>query len=171
MRTLAKALVIVAVLAVLATGASAQTASRQAVVSVDNYTVTVGQEFTVPVRIAGVSNLYGYDVRLPHDTAMLQGVRVDHGGFLNQPWYVMRNGFYAYSGRGCAGYCAWYALTSLQPALPVSGSGTLVYVTYRALQPGVVTLQPWVELGAPNGTLIPVTVQGGTVTVVANTKE
>lgn len=162
---------ILIVLAVLATGASAQTSNKQAVVSVDSVTVTVGQEFTVPVRITGVSNLYGYDVRLPHDTALLQGVRVDHGGFLNQPWYVIRNGFWQYNGRGCAGYCAWYALTSLNPALPKSGNGTLVYVTYRALQPGVVTLQPWVEIGAPNGTLIPVTVQGGTVTVLASDKD
>lgn len=159
---------ILIVLAVLATGASAQSiGSQPALVSVDSVTVTVGQEFTVPVRITGVSNLYGYDVRLPHDTAILQGVRVDHGAFLNQPWYVIRSGFYAYGGRGCVGYCAWYALTSLNPARPASGNGTLVYVTYRALAPGVVTLTPWVELGAPNGTLIPVTVQGGTATVVA----
>jgi hypothetical protein len=166
-KNLTKVLAILIVLAVLATGASAQSVSTQpALVSVGNITVAVGQEFTVPVRITGVSNLYGYDVRLPHDTAMLQGVRVDHGGFLNQPWYVIRNGFYAYGGRGCVGYCAWYALTSLNPALPKSGNGTLVYVTYRALQPGTVTLNPWVQLGAPNGTLIPATVQGGTVTVV-----
>lgn len=161
---------IVLVLAVLATGASAQ-GSKTAVVSVSNFTVTVGQEFTVPVRITGVSNLYGYDVRLPHDRTLLQGVRVDHGNFLNQPWYVIRNGFWAWNGAGCNGYCAWYALTSLRPALPVSGSGTLVYVTYRALQPGVVTLNPWVQMSAAGGVPIPATVQGGTVTVVANTKE
>lgn len=170
MKTLAKVLAIVLVVAVLATGASAQ-GSKTAVVSVDNYTVTVGQEFTVPVRITGVSNLYGYDVRLPHDRAILQGVRVDHGGFLNQPWYVIRRGFWAYNGRGCAGYCAWYALTSLNPAAPVSGSGILVYVTYRALQPGTVTLTPWVELATPFGGMIPVVVQGGTVTVAAHSKE
>jgi hypothetical protein len=169
-RTLAKALAIVMILAVLATGASAQTGSRPAFVSVDGLTVTVGQEFTVPVRITGVRDLYGYDVRLPHDTAMLQGVRVDHGNFLNPPWFVVRNGFWTWNGAGCNGYCAWYALTSLNPALPVSGNGTLVYVTYRALQPGATTLQPWVQLSTRNGIEIPATVRGGTVTVVA-TKE
>ena len=171
-KNLTKTLAILIVLAVLATGASAQSiGSRPALVSVDNYTVTVGQEFTVPVRITGVRDLYGADVRLPHDTALLQGVRVDHGAFLNQPWYVIRNGFYSWGGPGCNGYCAWYALTSLNPALPKSGNGTLVYVTYRALQRGVVTLTPWVQLGAPNGTLMPATVQGGTVTVLASDKD
>lgn len=172
MRTLTKVLAIVMVLAVLATGASAQSiGNRPALVSVDNYTVTVGQEFTVPVRITGVSNLYGYDVRLPHDTAILQGVRVDHGNFLNPPWFVVRNGFWAYNGAGCNGYCAWYALTSLRPALPVNGNGTLVYVTYRALQPGTVTLQPWVQLSAAGGIEIPATVRGGTVTVLTSDKD
>ena len=172
MKLLARVLAILIVVAVLATGASAQDIStRPALVSVDNYTVAVGQEFTVPVRIAGVSNLYGYDMRLPHNTAMLQGVRVEHGNFLNQPWYVIRNGFWQWSGPGCNGYCAWYALTSLNPALPVSGSGTLVYVTYRALQPGTVTLNPWVQLSAAGGIPIPATGQGGTVTVIDSSKD
>ena len=162
-------LVVLLAVLVLATSVSAKAAPTTVVV--DNYVVTVGQEFTVPVRITDVLNLYGYDVRVPHDRAMLQGVRVDHGGFLNQPWFVIRNGFWAWNGSGCNGYCAWYALTSLRPALPTSGNGTLVYVTYRALQPGVVTLQPWAQLSAPGGVPIAVTTQGGTVTVLASDKD
>lgn len=156
-------LVVLLAVLVLATSVSAKAAPTTVVV--DNYVVTVGQEFTVPVRIANVANLYGYDVRVPHDTAMLEGVRVDHGNFLNQPWFVVRNGFWTWNGDGCGGYCAWYALTSLNPALPVSGNGVLVYVTYRALAPGVVSLTPWVELATIDGELIPVTVRGGTVAI------
>lgn len=162
-----KLTVVLGILIALMMFASIASADGGATVSVANYTVTIGQEFTVPVRIEKVNNLYGYDVRLPHDTAMLQGVRVDHGGFLNQPWWVIRNGFWTWGGPGCNGYCAWYALTSLRPAGPISGNGTLVYVTYRALQPGVTTLQPWAQLSAAGGIPIPVTVQAGTVTVVA----
>lgn len=155
--------VLLAVL-VLATSVSAKAAPTTVVV--DNYVVTVGQEFTVPVRIANVANLYGYDVRLAHDTAMLQGVRVDHGGWL-VPGFVIRMGFYEWAGPGCNGYCAWYAMTQLRPALPVSGSGTLINVTYRAVAPGVVTLQPWAQLSAAGGIPIPTMTQSGTVTVVA----
>lgn len=155
---------VVLVLALLPAVVSAGTAP--AVVSVESYTVQVGQEFTVPVRIAGVRDLYAYDVRLPHDRAILQGVRVDHGGWLI-PGFVIRQGFYEWGGPGCGGYCAWYAMTQLRPALPVSGSGVLINVVYRAIAPGVVTLQPWAQLSAAGGIPIPATLQGGTVTVVA----
>ena len=160
-----KILLVVLVLLAMAVPASAQGVSRSAVVGVDDVTVVVGQEFTVPVWVHGVSNLYAFDVRLPHDRAILQGVRVDHGGWL-VPGFVIRQGFYEWNGSGCGGYCAWYAMTQLRPALPVSGNGVLVYVTYRALAPGVVSLTPWVELATRDGELIPATVRGGTVTVL-----
>ena len=70
MKALTKTLVILLVLALLPAVVSAGTAP--AVVSVDSVTVTVGQEFTVPVRITGVSNLYGADVRLVYDPAVQQ---------------------------------------------------------------------------------------------------
>ena len=148
------------VLAVLATGASAQTASRQAVVSVDSVTVTVGQEFTVPVRIAGVSNLYGADVRLVYAPAVLQGVRVDHGYFL-QPDFVVRKGFY-----GTPPYFARYALTQVNPTPPASGSGVIMYVTFRAIAPGASTLALSGILSDRNGVRLSFVTQGGTVTVV-----
>ena len=168
-RSLVLVLVLLA-LVVMPVAAQGPTVARLATVGVDNVRVSVGDTFTVPVWIDGVSNLYGYDVRLPHDTAMLQGVRVDHGGWLI-PGFVIRQGFYEWGGPGCGGYCAWYAMTQLRPALPVSGSGVLINVVYRAIAPGVVTLQPWAQLSAAGGIPIPVTVQGGMVTVVANSKD
>ncbi len=145
--------------------AQGPTVARLATVGVDDVTVTVGQTFTVPVWIHGVTNLYGYDVRLPHDQAILQGVSVDHGGWL-VPGFVIRQGFYEWNGPGCGGYCAWYAMTQLRPALPVSGSGVLAYVVYRAVAPGVVTLQPWAQLSAAGGIPIAVTTKAATVTVI-----
>ena len=163
MGTMAKLGVIMLVLALLATGVQAGTAP--AVVSVDSYTVQVGQEFTVPVRIQNVSNLYGADARVAFDPAVLQGVSVVGGGFLNQPTWVIRQGFYG-PGPWCPTQCAWYALTQLRPALPVSGSGVLAYVTFRALQPGVSPLTVLAQLSAAGGIEIPVTTQSGTVTVI-----
>ena len=159
---------VVLVLALLPAVVSAGVAP--AVVSVDSYVVQVGQEFTVPVRIAAVSNLYGADVRVAYDPAMLQGVSVVGGGFLNQPTWVIRQGFYG-PGPWCPTQCAWYALTQLRPALPVSGSGVLAYVTYKALQPGVSPLTVLSQLSAAGGVPIAVTTRGGTVTVLGGTKE
>lgn len=149
------------VFAVLATGASAQgIGTKPALVSVDNVTVTVGREFTVPVRITGVSNLYGADVRLVYAPAVLAGVRVDHGYFL-QPDFVVRKGFY-----GTPPYYARYALTQVNPTPPASGSGVIMYVTYRAVAAGSSSLALSGILSDRNGVRIPFTTQGGTVTVV-----
>ena len=158
---------VLVLLALVAMPVAAQgpTVARLATVGVDDVTVHVGDTFTVPVWIHGVSNLYGYDVRLPHDQSILQGVSVDHGGWL-VPGFVIRQGFYEWAGPGCGGYCAWYAMTQLRPALPVSGSGVLINVVYRAVAPGVVTLQPWAQLSAAGGIPIPAATRGGTVTVV-----
>jgi hypothetical protein len=135
------------------------------VVSVDSVTVQVGQEFTVPVRIAGVSNLYGADVRLVYDPAVLQGVRVDHGYFL-QPDFVVRRGFYG--GYQCSPICARYALTQVNPTPPVSGSGVLMYVTFRAVAVGVSPLAlQQVQLVDRNGSPLYKNVRSGTVTVLA----
>lgn len=155
-----KILLVVLVLLVLAVPASAQGVARLATVGVDDVTVTVGQEFTVPVWIHGVSNLYGADVRLVYAPAVLQGARVDHGYFL-QPDFVVRKGFY-----GTPPYFARYALTQINPTPPASGSGVLMYVTFRAVAPGTSTLALSGILSDRNGVRLPFVTQGGMVTVV-----
>lgn len=155
-----KILLVVLVLFAMAVPASAQDVARSAVVGVDDVTVTVGQEFTVPVWIHGVSNLYAADVRLVYAPAVLQGARVDHGYFL-QPGFVVRKGFY-----GTPPYFARYALTQINPTPPASGSGVLMYVTFRAVAPGTSTLALSGILSDRNGVRLPFVTQGGTVTVV-----
>ena len=165
MRTLTKVLAIVMVLAVLATGASAQSiGNRPALVSVDNYTVRVGQEFTVPVRITGVRDLYGADVKLVFDNTILQGVSVERGTLLT-PGYVVRQGFYGPP--FCTGPCARYAMTQIWPTPPVNGSGVFMIVRFKALRSGTVNLSLWAELATRRGVNIPYVLQNGTVNVVA----
>ena len=167
MRRFKSLVLVVLVLALLATGVSAGTAP--AVVSVDSYTVTVGQEFTVPVRIANVRDLYGADVRLTYDPAVLQGVSVDHGYFL-RPDFVVRKGFYGPP--FCNPMCGRYALTQVNPTPPASGSGVLMYVIYRAVAVGVSPLAlQQVQLVDRNGSPLYKNVTSGTVTVVANGKD
>lgn len=166
-----RSLVVWLVLALaLVSTASAQPVAQVAVVGADDVKAQVGQEFTVPVWINGVSNLYGADVRLAYDVTMLQGVRVDHGNFLRQPWWVIRQGFWQ-PGPWCPSQCAWYALTQLRPAVPQSGSGVLVYVTFKALRPGMTNLTTWAQLSAAGGVPIPVTVDHGVVNVVDAARE
>jgi len=161
-----RSLVVWLVLALaLVSTASAQPVAQVAVVGADDVKAQVGQEFTVPVWINGVSNLYGADVRLAYDPAALAGVQVNHGNFLRQPWWVIRQGFWTWPGDGC-GQCAWYALTQLRPALPQSGSGVLVYVTFRALRPGVTNLGVSAQLSAAGGVPIPVNVDHGVVKII-----
>lgn len=157
---------VVLALALVSTVSAASTAT----VGVDDVTVQVGQEFTAPVWISGVQNLYGADVRLAYDPAMLQGVRVDHGNFLRQPWWVIRQGF-SQPGPWCPSQCAWYALTQLRPATPQSGSGIMVYVTFRALRPGATNLTTLAQLSAAGGVPIPVNVDHGVVNVVDAARE
>ncbi len=158
---------LVVLLALVAVPVSAQgpTVARLATVGVDDVTVTVGQEFTVPVWIHGVSNLYAADVRLVYAPAVLQGARVDHGYFL-QPDFVVRKGFY-----GTPPYFARYALTQINPTPPASGSGVLMYVTFRAVAPGTSTLALSGILSDRNGVRLPFVTQGGTVTVVATAQD
>lgn len=165
-RSLVLVLVLLALVA-MPVSAQGPTVARLATVGVDDVTVHVGDTFTVPVWIHGVSNLYGYDVRLPHDQSILQGVSVDHGGWL-VPGFTIRMGFWAWNGEGCNGYCAWYAMTQLRPSPPVSGSGVLVNVTYTALQPGTMELVPWAQLSAAGGVPIYANTQNATVTVLAS---
>lgn len=133
------------------------------VVSVDSYTVQVGQEFTVPVRIQNVSNLYGADVKLVFDNTVLQGVSVERGTLLT-PGFVVRQGFYGPP--FCTGPCARYAMTQINPQPPVSGSGVFMIVRFKALQPGVSGMVLSAELSDPNGVLMRMNVRNGTVTVL-----
>ncbi len=159
-----KILLVVLVLLVLAVPASAQDVSRSAIVGVDDVTVSVGETFTVPVWIHGVSDLYGADVRLMFDNTILQGVKVERGTLLT-PGFVVRQGFYGPP--FCAGPCARYAMTQINPQPPVTGSGVFMIVHFKALRSGTVNLSLRQELATRNGVLIPATVHNATVTVVA----
>ena len=137
--------------------------SRLATVSVGSYDVAVGDTFTVPVTITGVSNLYGADVKLVFDNTVLQGVSVERGTLLS-PDFVVRQGFYSHP--SIKGLYARYALTQVNPTPPVTGSGVLMYVTFRAVAPGTSTLALSGILSDRNGVRLPFVTQGGMVTVV-----
>lgn len=99
----------------------------------------VGHDFQVEVWVENVSGLYGADIQLSFDPTLLAvldansaqpGVQVMPRADLLAPDLVVRRD--ADNGVGTI----WYAVTQLNPRLPVSGSGALFSFTARALAPG-----------------------------------
>lgn len=163
-RLVSVALVVVLLALAVTSSVSAQgpVVSRLATVSVGSYDVAVGDTFTVPVTITGVSNLYGADVKLVFDNTVLQGVSVERGTLLS-PDYVVRQGFYNYP--YCPGPCARYALTQINPTPPVTGSGVFMLVTFRALREGKSGLTLYSALSDRHGVLLPRVNVNGAVAV------
>jgi len=86
---------------------------------------SVGDTFDVDIKVKDVENLYAYELKLGYDTNLLDADDILSSNFLNEPTEEIKrmideeNGF------------LWYAKTSVNPAEPKSGSGTLATVTFR----------------------------------------
>jgi hypothetical protein len=106
--------------------------------------VTRGEWITVTVAVDGIENLYGADVRLSFDPALLQvvdadpnrpEVQVQHGDLLDtRQGLVLRDTADNQEGS------VHYALSLSRPALSVSGSGVLCSILFRAQGAGVASL-------------------------------
>ena len=132
--------------------------------------VAAGQTATVQFVLADAQNAYGIDVRATFDPQLVEvvdadpgkeGVQMTPGDFL-RPDFVVRNA--ADNEKGTLRY----AITQVNPTQPASGTGVLFTVQFRGKAAGetALTLGP-VELANRQGQLIPVTIQGGTLKVVA----
>jgi hypothetical protein len=133
--------------------------------------VAAGQTATVQFVLADAQNAYGIDVRATFDPKVVEvvdadpgadGVQMTPGDFL-RPDFVVRN--VADNEKGTLRY----ALTQVNPSQPVSGTGVLFTVQFRGKAAGetALTLAP-VEMADRQGQLLPVTIQGGTIKVVAS---
>lgn len=101
--------------------------------------IAAGQVVEVLVQVRGVSDLNAVDVRLGFDPTVLEVVDADEAaegvqielldGFL-RPDFVLANH------ADNAGGSVWFAATQLRPSLPVTGTGDLARVGFRALRAG-----------------------------------
>jgi len=134
-------------------------------------TVTRGERITVTVALDGVENLYGADIRLSFDPALLQvvdadpdqpGVQVQPGDLLDaRQGVVLRDT--ADNEKGSV----VYALSLTTPALPVHGSGVLCSITFRAQGSGAAPLDiVRATLVSADVQRIPAAVTGGWVSVL-----
>ncbi len=103
------------------------------------------QEKTISAFIENAPLIYGADIRLTFDPAILevvdadesqQGTQVTHGNFLDySKGFVLRNQADNQSG------VVDYVLALLNPAPPVEGNGLLTQVTFRAKGEGQTTVR------------------------------
>jgi hypothetical protein len=170
------ALALVTLLTVSAAGAAGPAIARpDPLVS----SVAVGQTFTVNLYLQDIVAAYGADVRMCFDAAVIEaqdadafapGIQIQPLGSFMSPGFVIKkeasnapdpnrdecknSGF------------VWYAFTQLNPAQPVSGSGPIAAVTFKALKPGVSPLTISYQKAADrNGAEIPTVKQDGSVQV------
>ena len=97
--------------------------------------LSVGQSVPLPVRVADVQDLYGFEMHLRFDPAIVQvadsdpnssGVQVATGDFLSADFVVQNR---ADNQAGTIDF----AVTQLNPSEPKSGSGTLFTVYFQGI--------------------------------------
>jgi hypothetical protein len=139
-----------------------------------NATVPVGGQVVVNIFVQDVQNLYGADIRLSFDPAILEvqdmnpavsGVQIQPLSTFLKPDFVARNGACNLVDPACPiPGIVRYAATQVNPSLPVSGSGALAAVTFKRLTPGVTGLKIVAhELSDRYGVTIPSGVQSGLI--------
>jgi hypothetical protein len=134
-------------------------------------TTTTAISVPVDIRIENVNGLYGADVRLTFDPALLAvqdadpgktGIQVGLGPLLTSgTYFVVINTADNVSGT------ARLALTQLNPTLPVTGSGVLARIAFKPAGPyGASSIHlTQVQLANRNGSAIPATTQDGTLNI------
>jgi len=120
--------------------------------------VEVGDSVTVDVYIQDIVDLYGAEVQLSFDPALLEAQEIINGS-VPVPGFVIKNV------DNSAGTVS-YAITQMNPAEPYTGSGTVFRIRFLGKSPGTsavaFTFQKFLTRDIE---VIPVTPQPGEVTV------
>jgi hypothetical protein len=133
---------------------------------------TVGDTVDVAVEIVNVSDLYGFDIAVGYDPAVvrvvdldpdLDGVQMALGLFLD-PGFVIFNQADNELGQ------LRLVMTQLNPSLPKSGRGNLMIVRFEALQTGETELRfLTAQMAQPNGATFNPTAVNGELILVSET--
>lgn len=121
--------------------------------------VSPGDEFTVDVQVHDVLDLYGFDIRLTFDGALLGAEELVAGGVLPSAVFEAERTLDNDAGQ------ATYVVTFMPPSLPFTGSGVLAKITFRALSPGSSELGISALLANTSAESIPVSVSNGSVVI------
>lgn len=159
---------LLAVLFSTQTGYGLAQGSATVVLSPQSATVTAGGTTTVDIRIENVTGLYGAEVHLTFDSALLEvvdadqatdGIQILAGSFL-KPEVVPQNEV------DLAGGKIDFAVSQMLPSEAVTGSGVLATVTFKGKAAGTSDVNfTNVLLANQSGNPIDAATQGGTVTI------
>jgi LysM repeat protein len=129
--------------------------------------VVVGATTAVNVRIENVSGLYGFEVHLTFNPALLEVVDADLGkaGVQVQPGTFLSPDFVAQNQVDQAAGKIDFAVSQMAPSEPASGSGVLVIITFKGKAGGTSDISFGVLLSDQDGKAINTNTQGGSVTV------
>lgn len=131
-----------------------------------------GAQIQVEIRIVDVQDLYGADVKLAFDPALLQvvdadantpGVQVTPRSDLLSPDFVIKNEADNQAGT------VWYAVTQLNPSPPVSGTGALFSLVFSVVGSGTADVTLEQQLATRTGEIIPAEGRGATYELVEST--
>ena len=169
LRGLGRWVTILVLTALLAGGGLAPAwAQGGTVVRIDPATVQieVGQTVVLSVRIENVTNLFGAEVHLQFNPAILQVVDADdsRSGVQVQPGPFPGADFVAQNLADNFAGTVDFAASRMAPNTAVSGSGVFVMVTFRAVAQGVsaVSIQE-AKLANPDGQPLAATLQHGQI--------
>lgn len=161
---------------VLVGPAAAAVPSQDAIVRPDPLVsaVSLGGQVVVNLYIQDVQGLYGADIRLGFDPAVLEvqdmdlaasGVQIAPLSAFLKPDFVVRNSACNEVGPACpAAGVVRYAVTQVNPSAPASGSGAIAAVTFKRLRSEVTTLRITAhDLSDRSGVTIPSVALDGSV--------
>ena len=127
-----------------------------------------GAETLIEVRLDGVSGLYGLDIRLEFDPALLKIIDADDAkdGVQIIPGELPAADFLVRNEADNAVGTVWYAVTQLNPREPASGSGVVCAFHARGLAAGSCEIRVvQAKLVDRSGQDLPVEAAGAEVTV------
>jgi len=146
--------------------------AQDTMVVVGSGALDVGATTTVNISVENVTDLYGLEVHLTFDPALLEvedadtdaaGVQIQSGTFLS-PDFVAQNAVDQAAGK------IDFAIAQMPPHEPVSGSGVLATITFKGKAAGTCALGfSNVILSDRNGNAINTGTRDGSVTVNADT--
>jgi Cohesin domain len=146
-RTVVPSVLMAVALVILALGLwpAAASANPQAVVRPDPLSLGLrsGGEGSLSIRVDNVESMYGLEVHLTFDPNVVQVVDSDpsKAGVQLKPGDWLKGGFIAVNKADNAKGTIDYAITLLNPAPPVSGSGVVATITFQAKNSGTSPLK------------------------------
>jgi hypothetical protein len=129
--------------------------------------VGIGETFIAKVRILNVVDLYGLDIIVGWDTALINylnhtitiPVETYIDGILHEPVLEIKNDINTTLGT------YWIASTSLYPAEPFNGSGVVAEIAFEAIAAGICDFTVGVEIADVHGTPISHAVTPSSITI------